>query len=54
MDDTIPFGSPAYLLMLVLLVFARGMDFLSTWVATPNLVLEGNPITKSSVGNGAW
>ena len=25
---------------------ARGMDFLSTWVATPNLVLEGNPIAK--------
>ncbi len=22
------------------------MDFLSTWVATPNLVLEGNPIAK--------
>jgi len=46
MDDTVPFGSRAYLLMLVLLVFSRGMDFLSTWVATPNLVLEGNPIAK--------
>lgn len=46
MDDTIPFGSRTYLLMLVLLVFARGMDFLSTWIATPNLVLEGNPIAK--------
>ncbi len=46
MDDTIPFGSRAYLVLLVLLVFARGMDFLSTWVATPNLVLEGNPIAK--------
>ena len=33
--------------MLFLLLFvARGMDFLSTWVATPNLVLEGNPIAK--------
>ena len=32
--------------MLALLVFARGMDFLSTWIATPNLVLEGNPIAK--------
>lgn len=29
-----------------MMVFARGMDFLSTWVATPNLVLEGNPIAK--------
>jgi len=28
------------------LVFARGADFLSTWVATPNLVLEGNPLAK--------
>ena len=46
MDDTVPFGSRMYLLMLVLLVFARGMDFLSTWIATPNLVLEGNPIAK--------
>ena len=46
MDDSVPFGSRAYLLMLVLLVFARGMDFLSTWIATPNLVLEGNPIAK--------
>ncbi len=32
--------------MLVLLLFARGMDFLSTWVATPHLVLEGNPLAK--------
>src|SRR6185436_7941656 len=46
MEDIVPFGSRAYLSMLVLLVFSRGMDFLSTWVATPNLVLEGNPIAK--------
>jgi hypothetical protein len=32
--------------MLGLLLFARGADFLSTWVATPNLVLEGNPLAK--------
>lgn len=32
--------------MLALLLFARGMDFLSTWIATPNLVLEGNPLVK--------
>ena len=41
-----PFAGGAYLLLLSLLVFARGMDFLSTWVATPNLVLEGNPLAK--------
>ena len=32
--------------MFVLLLVSRGMDFLSTWVATPNMVLEGNPIAK--------
>ncbi|HUB87232.1 MAG TPA: hypothetical protein VMB22_05025 [Verrucomicrobiae bacterium] len=32
--------------MLGLLIFSRGMDFLSTWIATPNLVLEGNPVAK--------
>jgi hypothetical protein len=46
MDEFIPFGSRDYCLMLLLLLFSRGMDFLSTWVATPNLVLEGNPIAK--------
>ena len=46
MEDTVPFGSKLYFLMFALLVFSRGMDFLSTWVATPNLVLEGNPIAK--------
>lgn len=46
MEDTVPFGSREYLLMLLLLVFARAMDFLSTRIATPNLVLEGNPIAK--------
>jgi hypothetical protein len=40
------FASPGYFLMLGLLLFARGMDFLSTWVATPNLLLEGNPLAK--------
>lgn len=46
MDDSVPFASREYFLMLALLIFSRGMDFLSTWVATPNLVLEGNPIAK--------
>ena len=32
--------------MLAVLLFARGMDFLSTWVATPRLLLEGNPVAK--------
>ena len=46
MGDTVTFASRDYCLMLLLLVFARGMDFLSTWIATPNLVLEGNPLAK--------
>src|SRR5438067_8351181 len=46
MDDFLPFPSREYFLMLGLLLVSRGMDVLSTWVATPNLVLEGNPIAK--------
>lgn len=46
MDDFVRFGSRDYCLMVLLLAFARGMDILSTWIATPNLVLEGNPIAK--------
>src|SRR5947209_14742234 len=46
-EDILPFPSREYFLVLALLVTARGMDVLSTWVATPNLVLEGNPIAKT-------
>ncbi len=46
MDDMISFGSAEYGVFLGLLVFARGMDFLSTWIATPNLVLEANPLAR--------
>ena len=46
MEEFVPFGSRSYALMFLLLFVARGMDFLSTWVATPNMVLEGNPIAK--------
>jgi hypothetical protein len=46
MDEFIPFGSAEYFVWLLVLLFARGMDFLSTWIATPRLVLEGNPIAK--------
>jgi hypothetical protein len=44
--DLLPFASRGYCAMLALLLFARGMDFFSTWLATPNLVLEGNPLAK--------
>ena len=46
MEEFVPFGSRSYVLMFLLLFVSRGMDFLSTWVATPNLVLEGNPLAK--------
>jgi hypothetical protein len=46
MPASFPFGSSDYMLMLALLFFGRGMDFLSTYVATPTLALEGNPIAK--------
>lgn len=46
MSDQVPFASREYWILLAVLVVARGADFLSTWVATPNLVLEGNPIAK--------
>ena len=46
MEDTVPFGGGQYLALLAALGFARGMDFFSTWVATPNLVLEGNPLAR--------
>lgn len=46
MEDSVPFASREYFIFLGLLVFSRASDFLSTWVATPHLVLEGNPIAK--------
>ena len=45
-EDLVPFGSRSYALLGLLLLVSRGMDFLSTWVATPNMLLEGNPIAK--------
>jgi len=46
MDEIIPYWSAEYFVLFGVLVFARGMDFLSTWVATPHMVLEGNPLAK--------
>lgn len=40
------FGSPAYLALLGLVLFGRGMDLFSTWIATPTLELEANPIAR--------
>jgi hypothetical protein len=46
LDQLVPFGSPEYFMFLAVLILGRSMDFLSTWVATPNLVLEANPIAR--------
>jgi hypothetical protein len=46
MEEFVPFASRTYAGVFLLLLVARGMDFISTWVATPNMVLEGNPIAK--------
>ena len=46
MDESVPFLSEQYFLYLAILVFARGLDFLSTWIATPHMVLEGNPVAR--------
>ena len=45
-DEFVPFGSSVYFFFLALLIFGRSMDFFSTWIATPNLVLEANPIAR--------
>ncbi len=47
MDLFVPWGSPAYFTLLGLVLLARGADFLSTWVATPRLVLEANPLARA-------
>ena len=46
MDEFVPFGSGMYFVLLATLLFARGMDIISTRVATPNLVLEANPLVR--------
>ena len=45
-EDFVQFGTRTYGLVFLLLLLARGMDFLSTWIATPNMLLEGNPIAR--------
>jgi hypothetical protein len=45
-EDVVAPGSRVYFLLAALLGVSRGLDFLSTWLATPNLVLEANPIAR--------
>src|ERR1043166_4674914 len=46
MDQLVPFAGRTWWLLFLLLAFARGMDILSTRIATPNLVLEANPVAR--------
>lgn len=46
MEGFVTFASPLYIACTAALAAARGMDFLSTYIATPNLVLEANPIAR--------
>lgn len=44
--DTLVFASREYGFFLALLLAARGLDFFSTWLGTPHLLLEANPLAK--------
>lgn len=44
--DFVAFGSLAHAGFALLLAFARGADLLSTWIATPTLALEANPVAR--------
>ena len=46
MDELVPFGSGAWLLGVALLSLGRAADLLTTWFATPDLAMEGNPLVK--------
>ncbi len=45
-DDFIALGSRGWWLYSGLILLGRTCDLLSTWIATPNLVLEGNPVAR--------
>ena len=46
LDDLLPFGSKGWILFSGLALFGRAADLFSTWIATPGLVLEGNPLAR--------
>lgn len=45
-DASVRFGSADYFIFTVVVLFGRYMDLLSTWVATPTLELEANPLAR--------
>lgn len=46
LDEFVPFGSSGWWLLAGLLAVARACDLSSTYLATPHLVLEGNPLAR--------
>lgn len=46
LDDFVPFGGRPWWLFASLVLVARVCDLGSTWIATPSLVLEGNPVAR--------
>lgn len=46
MEEVVRFGGREYFFLLSVLLVSRSADFLSTWIATPRLLLEGNPIAR--------
>ncbi len=45
-DDWVRFGSRPWWILLAVVVLGRAADLFSTWVASPNLVNEGNPVAR--------
>ena len=45
-EQFVAFGSPEYYVLLACIAAGRTLDFFSTWIATPNLLLEANPIAR--------
>ncbi len=46
MDDMVPFAGTAWWCLIVALLIGRSADLFSTWVATPTLLLEANPLAR--------
>jgi hypothetical protein len=46
LDQFLPPGSNAWWVFAALTLFGRATDLFSTWVGTPNLILEANPLAR--------
>ncbi len=46
LEHAVPFASSAHGVLVLLVLFGRAMDLLSTWMVTPSLALEANPVAR--------